>query len=151
MGYYRPRPDDNSNSEGSTLTEYFISDPTMDSVSKVRLSGCTGTIIKYITHRPKILEYLSTITRDNPYINLPSKNYTLNGLKIDRLLRTPKIKLQDIAAGDAVGYVANSASAETFGTEYLKIGNLYTQIKPARISPSNLVPFFLEVSAYTRL
>ena len=93
--------------------------------SALLLCGLSGAIVKHMTRGPKILGYVSTITRDNPYIDLPSEGSTLDGLERAKLLKGLKVKLQDVVPDDAVGHIA-FGSAEAFGTGKLKMGRLYT-------------------------
>ena len=68
--------------------------------------GMCGAIVKYRARGPKILGYVSTMTRDNPYIDLPPGGCTLDGLDRARLLKDMEVKLRDVAAGDEVGHIA---------------------------------------------
>ena len=68
--------------------------------------GMCGAIVKYRARGPRILGYVSTMTRDNPYIDLPPGGCTLDGLDRARLLKNMEVKLQDVAAEDEVGHIA---------------------------------------------
>ena len=93
--------------------------------SVLLLCGLAGAIVKHMTRGPKILDYVSTITRDNPYIDLPSEGCTLDGLERAKLLKGLKIKLQDVAPDNVVGHIA-FGSAEVLGMGKLKMDRLYT-------------------------
>ncbi|CAD6588389.1 MAG: hypothetical protein ASARMPREDX12_003254 [Alectoria sarmentosa] len=88
------------------------------------LCGICGVIVKHMARGPIILGYVSTMTRDNPYIDLPSGGCTLDGLQRAKLLKDIKVKVQDVAAEGGVGHIA-FGSAETFGTGKLIPGRLY--------------------------
>ena len=68
--------------------------------------GMCGAIVKYRARGPRILGYVSTMTRDNPYIDLPPGGCTLDGLDRARLLKNIEVQLQDVAAEDEVGHIA---------------------------------------------
>ena len=68
--------------------------------------GMCGAIVKYRARGPRILGYVSTMTRDNPYIDLPPGGCTLDGLDRARLLKDMEVKMQDVAAEDEVGHIA---------------------------------------------
>ena len=114
----------------TTLTEIYICNRVwafilLAASSALLLCGLAGAIVKHMTRGPKILGYVSTITRDNPYISLPSEGCTLDGLERAKLLKGLQVKLQDVAPHDAVGHIAFSGSAQAFGTRKLKTGRLY--------------------------
>ena len=92
--------------------------------SALILCGLSGAIVKHMTRGPKILGYVSTVTRDNPYIDLSSQGCNLDGLERAKLLKGLRIKLQDITPDDPVGHIA-FGSAEVFGTGKLKLDRLY--------------------------
>ena len=113
----------------TTLTDIYICNRMwafilLAASSALLLCGLAGAIVKHMTRGPKILGYVSSITRDNPYIDLPSEGSTLDGLERAKLLKGLKVKLQDVAPDDAVGHIA-FGSAEAFGTGKLKTGRLY--------------------------
>ena len=113
----------------TTLTEIYICNKIWAAIlfvasSVLLLCGLCGAVVKHMTHGPNILGYVSTMTRDNPYIDLPSGGCTLDGLERARLLKDLKVKMQDVASEDAVGHIA-FGSAEAFGTGKLLPGRLY--------------------------
>lgn len=87
------------------------------------LCGIYSTVVKHMTRGPQILGYVSTMTRDNPYINLPSEGCTLDDLQRTRLLKDLKVKLRDVAPQDEVGHIALSDAASS---------------KPGRLAPSRI-------------
>lgn len=58
------------------------------------------------TSVPDILGYVSTVTRDNPYIDLPSAATALEGSKRARALQDMRIQLMDVRPDDEIGYLA---------------------------------------------
>ena len=92
--------------------------------SALLLCGVCGAIAKYMARGPDILGYVSTLTRDSPYIDLPPGGCALDGLERSRLLSNLKVKLQDVAAEDEIGHIAFS-SAERLAASNLIPGRLY--------------------------
>ena len=110
----------------TTFTDIYICNKAWTAIlviasSALLLCGVCGTIAKYMTRGPDILGYVSTLTRDNPYIDLPPGGCTLDGLERARLLINMKVKMQDVAAEEEIGHIAFS-SAETTN---LMSGRLY--------------------------
>ena len=86
----------------TTLTDIYICNRMwvvilLAASSALLLCGLSGAIVKYMMRRPNILGYVSTITRDNPYIDLPSQGRTLDSLERAKLLIGLKVKLKDVA------------------------------------------------------
>ncbi|EHY53653.1 hypothetical protein HRR83_003866 [Exophiala dermatitidis] len=52
------------------------------------------------TLAPDIFGYVSSLTRDNPHIELPDNGTTLSGLQRARLLRDVKVKIGDVSSPD---------------------------------------------------
>lgn len=52
---------------------------------------------------PDIFGYVSSLTRDNPMIDLPAGGSTLNGLDRARMMKGVKVKIADVGAGDGLG------------------------------------------------
>ena len=112
----------------TTLTEIYICNKMWAVIliaasSALLLCGLSGATVKYMTRGSNILGYVSTITRDNPYFNLPFEGCTLDGLERAKLLKGLQIKLQEITPDDAVGHIA-FGSAEVLGMGKLKMGRL---------------------------
>jgi hypothetical protein len=57
------------------------------------------------TLAPDIFGYVSSLTRDNPQINLPEGGSTLSGLERARMLKKVKVKIADVGGSDGVGRV----------------------------------------------
>ena len=68
--------------------------------SVLLLFGLCGAIVKYMAGGPKNLGYVSTVTRDDPYIGLPVGGYTLDGLERVRLLKNVEVRVQDVAQSE---------------------------------------------------
>lgn len=88
------------------------------------LCGICGATVKHMARGPQILGYVSTMTRDNPYIDLPSGGCTLDGLERARLLKDLEVQMQDVAAEGGVGHIA-LGTAETIESGKLVSGRLY--------------------------
>lgn len=57
------------------------------------------------TLAPDIFGYVSSLTRDNPHINLPEGGSTLSGLDRARMLKNVKVKIADVRGDDGIGRV----------------------------------------------
>lgn len=81
-------------------------------VSAIALLACVlaGLVLKYFsTSAPDVVGYVSSLTRDNPYVAsiVPAGGSTLDGFDRARLLKNVRIKLADARGMDpASGYVA---------------------------------------------
>lgn len=71
------------------------------------LQACAvwGLILKYTATAPDILGYVSNMTRDNPYVNVPRGVDTLDGLERARLLARMEVQLADVARNKDEGRV----------------------------------------------
>jgi hypothetical protein len=77
---------------------------------------------------PDIFGYVSSLTRDNPQINLPEGGSTLSGLERARMLKKVKVKIADVSGDDGVGRVglARLGSTESMtGVKDLEKGKRY--------------------------
>lgn len=92
--------------------------------SVLLLFGVYGAIVKHRIRGPQILGYVNTMTRDNPYINLPPGGCALDGLERTRLLKDMEVKLRDVTPRHEVGHIALT-DAQPFKIEKLAIGRLY--------------------------
>ena len=70
--------------------------------------GMFSAIVKYKLRGPQILGYVSTMTRDNPYMELPPGGCHLNGLERTRLLKDLKVQLRDVTPSHEFGHIALS-------------------------------------------
>lgn len=57
------------------------------------------------TLAPDIFGYVSSLTRDNPMIDLPAGGSTLNGIDRARMMRGVKVKIADVGGDDGLGRV----------------------------------------------
>ncbi|KAH7371443.1 hypothetical protein BKA66DRAFT_551697 [Pyrenochaeta sp. MPI-SDFR-AT-0127] len=74
--------------------------------SVLLLLGLASFALSLVTTAPDIFDYVSSFTRDNPYINAPEGGSTLNGPDRARLLKKLKVQLGDVEAENHVGYIA---------------------------------------------
>lgn len=79
------------------------------------------------TLAPDIFGYVSSSTRDNPYLDLPEGGSTLSGLDRARLLKNVKIKIADVSANhEEAGRIGVSHSREVpLSQSYLNGERLY--------------------------
>jgi hypothetical protein len=54
---------------------------------------------------PDIFDYVSSFTRDNPYVSAPGGGSFVDGAERARLLRHVRVQLGDVEAGKEVGYI----------------------------------------------
>ena len=69
------------------------------------LLGIFGFFLSLRITVPDIFDYVSSFTRDNPYINAPHGGSSLNGAERARLLRKLPVQLGDTDAGAEFGYI----------------------------------------------
>lgn len=63
---------------------------------------CTvaGALLEHRTSSPEIFGYVSSLTRDNPYFDQPIGGSTMDGVKLSKMLRDVKVRIQDVARDD---------------------------------------------------
>ena len=110
----------------TTFTEIYVCNKIWAAIlffasTILLVCGLGGAIINHMMRGPKILGYVSTMTRDNPYLNLPSGGCTLDGLERARLLRNLEVKVQDVAAESQVGHIALSSASIADGAKLVFI------------------------------
>ena len=86
--------------------------------------GFCGAILKYKTEGPRVLGYVSSMTRDNPYINPPPGGCTLDGLERTRLLNDMRVQIRDVALQNDVGHIALT-NVRPASAKKLAFGRLY--------------------------
>ena len=59
-----------------------------------------------LTSIPIVLGYMSSLTRDTPYVMLPPGGSTLDGPERSRLLGSEFVRLGDVQRDDGIGYLA---------------------------------------------
>ncbi|KIW08507.1 uncharacterized protein PV09_01401 [Verruconis gallopava] len=110
--------------------QYRISWPWMalDFVSCVVLLAASSLAVAIgkRTLAPDVFGYVSSLTRDNPHINLPDGGSTLSGLDRARMLRKVKVQLADLSGEDGVGRVGLTvAGSGDTGVSKLQKGKQY--------------------------
>ncbi|KAI5803062.1 hypothetical protein EDC01DRAFT_702806 [Geopyxis carbonaria] len=86
--------------------------------------GVTGAVIGALCYAPDILTYMSSLTRDNPYIPTPQGGSAMTGGERARLLKNMRVRLGDVNPENNVGHVAIGAmDLENVGR--LKKGRIY--------------------------
>ncbi len=84
-----------------------------------------GIVFKSLVIGPEVLGYVSSLTRDNPYVRVPVGGSSLDGMKRTKLLRGLRLTMKDVAGETAtVGHVAIS-SGHSSGERSLEKGRLY--------------------------
>ena len=72
----------------------------------LQICALAGLIIKRACTIPDILGYISTMTRDNPYVPLPEGGNTLDGLERARLLYDLQVQVADVRWESDIGHLA---------------------------------------------
>lgn len=62
----------------------------------LQVCAIAGLILKYTATAPDILGYISTMTMENPHINVPYAGNTLDGMERARYLQKVKVQLADV-------------------------------------------------------
>jgi hypothetical protein len=73
--------------------------------SVLLLLGISSLVVSLLTTVPDIFDYVSSLTRENPHVNVPQGGSGLDGAKRARLLRKLPVQLGDADAGAEVGYI----------------------------------------------
>ncbi|KAI9788567.1 MAG: hypothetical protein M1816_006816 [Peltula sp. TS41687] len=76
--------------------------------------GAIGWMMKCHTLAPDILGSISSHTRDNSHMRIPSGGSALGGMERTRLLFDMRVRLQDVKPEEAVGHIALTAYEETW-------------------------------------
>jgi hypothetical protein len=89
------------------------------------IAAVFAIFFKMRSRSPDILGYVSTLTRDNPYMGLPAGGSALSGSERARILRDQKVMLVDVRDGEEVGRIAFAAVNDGGRKKELKTGRLY--------------------------
>ncbi|KAF2832103.1 hypothetical protein CC86DRAFT_377328 [Ophiobolus disseminans] len=91
------------------------------------LLGIVNVFVAFQTTVPDIFGYVSSLTRDNPHIQIPEGGSTLDGTQRSRLIRGLKVQLADLQEGEEVGHVAlKSLGGNGAKVARLQRGRMYT-------------------------
>ena len=110
-------------------TDIFLCNKTWATILLVAASlliacGLYGAMVKHRLRGPQVLGYVSTLTRDNPYLHLPDGGCTLDGLERARILKNMKVQFRDVAPDAEVGHIALTHSKNS-SRKRLASGRLY--------------------------
>ncbi|KAJ5622997.1 hypothetical protein N7490_011602 [Penicillium lividum] len=78
----------------------------------LQLCAFIGLFFKFQTIAPDLLGFVSSMTRDNPYIHLPSGGTNLSGSERAKLLRDLPVQILDVDCQNDTGYIALGSAAE---------------------------------------
>jgi hypothetical protein len=73
--------------------------------SVLLLLGICNVVLSLLTTAPDVFDYVSSFTRDNPYVDAPPGGSNLDGAERARLMRNIPVQLGDADAGADVGYI----------------------------------------------
>lgn len=86
-------------------------------------AAVAGIALKTLAPTPDILGYVSSLTRDNPYVDVPKGGSTVDGIERSLLLKDLQLRLGDVEPeNDRVGHIALGSSHRTKG---VYVGRLY--------------------------
>jgi hypothetical protein len=68
--------------------------------------GTISLVVSFFVKAPDIFNYVSSFTRDNPYIDVPEGGSSLCGSDRARLLKDLRVQLGDVETDKEAGYVA---------------------------------------------
>ncbi|KAK3345921.1 hypothetical protein B0T25DRAFT_550644 [Lasiosphaeria hispida] len=68
--------------------------------------ACVGAALNRRTAGPDVLGYVSTLTRDSPYVAVPEGGSAMDGSDRARLLRELRVQMRDVRPDEDVGYLA---------------------------------------------
>jgi hypothetical protein len=74
--------------------------------SVLLIMGIVSFFLSLTITAPDIFDYVSSFTRDNPYINAPAGGSGLDGAERARLLRKLRVQLGDVQPGADEGYIS---------------------------------------------
>ncbi|KAH7364062.1 hypothetical protein BKA65DRAFT_572211, partial [Rhexocercosporidium sp. MPI-PUGE-AT-0058] len=93
------------------LAMYFIS------CTVLLAAVLCGIILKAIVVAPDILGWMSSLTRDNPYVGVPGGGTTMAGGRRARLLGMVRVRIGDVGEKGGVGYVAVASENDVRGLD----------------------------------
>ncbi|KAM0493675.1 hypothetical protein ACHAP8_009120 [Fusarium lateritium] len=81
----------------------------------LQILAILGFVLEVLIVGPEILGYASSLTRDNPYVPLPTSGSGLGGPERARVLRDLRLQLADVRPDEDIGYLAvRAVPTETF-------------------------------------
>ncbi|KAI5813214.1 hypothetical protein BZA77DRAFT_230420, partial [Pyronema omphalodes] len=87
-----------------------------------------GAVVQWITIAPDVLGYVSSFTRDNPFVKLDAMGdvaCTQDGIERAKALKNLKVRLADVNPGEEVGHVAFVSGEYLEGAGKLRKGRSY--------------------------
>lgn len=85
-------------------------------------TGLAGLLLKRKTLAPELFGFVTSMTYENPYINIPEGGGVLDAMERARLLKDLKVRIGDVRGSEEVGHVALSTGANI---RRLERGRLY--------------------------
>ncbi|KAI9674350.1 MAG: hypothetical protein M1829_003752 [Trizodia sp. TS-e1964] len=95
-------------------------------------TALASSVAKLCSHSPDILGFVSSLTRDSPYIPLAPGGTTLDGGDRARELRNLAVRIEDVAPRMRVGHIALTISSNAGGGSSLEEANL-RRLKKGRL------------------
>ncbi|KAM0296882.1 hypothetical protein ACHAPM_010068 [Fusarium culmorum] len=72
----------------------------------LQILAILGLVLEVLIVGPGVLGYASSLTRDNPYVPLPTAGSGLDGPERSRALRDLRLQLADVRPNEDIGYIA---------------------------------------------
>ncbi|KAJ9641910.1 hypothetical protein H2199_005124 [Coniosporium tulheliwenetii] len=95
------------------------------STSAMFIAGVIGLTLGFLRKGPDLAMDIATMTRDNPYMNLPQGGSALDCAERSRLLRNVRVRFGDVAPHGEVGYAAIGSLVDEKEVDVLKEERLY--------------------------
>jgi hypothetical protein len=109
--------------------QYYLSWPwlAIDMVTCIILffAALVGFWLRRHTIVPDVFGYVSSMTRDNPYLHLPDGGSTLSGLDRARALKHVKVKIADLRSDSAVGRIGLTVAGDPHAIAQLNKSRQY--------------------------
>lgn len=78
----------------------------------LQICAIWGLVLTYTSRAPNILGYVSSLTRDNPFLTVPEGGNILDGLERARLLAKVRVPVGDVQPASELGHVAFMAAGK---------------------------------------
>ncbi|EON61763.1 hypothetical protein W97_00979 [Coniosporium apollinis CBS 100218] len=95
------------------------------STSAMFIAGVVGLALGFVRRGPDLAMDIATMTRDNPYMNLPQGGSALDCAERSRLLRNIRVRFGDVTPHGEVGYAAIGSLVDEKEVDILKEERLY--------------------------
>jgi predicted outer membrane lipoprotein len=88
----------------------------------ILLTGVASLVLKHKTLGPEMFGFVTSMTYENSYLNVPKGGSMLDAMERARLLKDVEVHIGDVRANEDVGHIAFAAGAPK---RKLERGRLY--------------------------